>query len=327
MSLSRASVALVTLACASCSTAPPARAPAPSTAAPSDPDPARLQDDLDARDGVFVHTSAPWTFDTNLWFIEGPTGVVVIDTLFLPSDATKALATIRARTSKPVVLAVVLHPNPDKFNGAEVFKSAGARVVTSAHVFAQIPKVAEKRRRAFLERYAPDYPATDPPVESFGDATTTISAGGLDVTLHVLAGPGCSDAHVVATVRTGSAGGSATHVFAGDLVAEGTHAWLELGYAREWIARLDEIAALAPDPIRVHPGRGRAGGRERIADQRAYLARVLALVDEAHPTWPAPVGAIDAVRAQLKREYPALRYGVFLYGLDEVWRREAERAR
>ncbi len=309
MKLARLALALAALAgCAShaaAPTVPPALAR----------DPTRLTRDDDRRDGVGVFTSIPWGFDTNTFWIEGPDGVVLIDTQFLPSEALRAVELIERRTGKRVVLAVVLHPNPDKFNGADVLRARGVRVVTSEQVRAHVPAVAAMRRRAFLSRYAPDYPDRDPTLDSFGAETTTLRAAGLELNLHVL-GPGCSDAHVVVEWNG--------HLFGGDLLVSQTHAWLELGHVRAWLDRVEEMAAL--HPRHVHPGRGPSGGSEILDETRAYLRRVLALVDDAHPTEPTPEGAVEALRQRIVQEHPDFAYPVFLYGLDAVWREEAQRA-
>src|SRR5690606_8274209 len=129
---------------------------------------------------------------------------------------------------------LVLHPNPDKFNGTSVFRARGIPVLTSAQVLAAVPDVAARRRRAFLSRYAPDYPAHDPELASFGDATRTLEVAGTSLTLHVL-GRGCSAAHVAVEWNG--------HLFAGDLLVSRTHAWLELGHVRDWLTRLGELDA------------------------------------------------------------------------------------
>src|SRR5579884_751926 len=72
----------------------------------------------DARVGRYV--SSNWGFSTNSYWIEGPEGLVVVDTQFLPSAAAEMVSWAEQATGKKVVLAVVLHPNPDKFNGTEV---------------------------------------------------------------------------------------------------------------------------------------------------------------------------------------------------------------
>ncbi|UJR82454.1 MBL fold metallo-hydrolase [Sandaracinus amylolyticus] len=268
-------------------------------------------------DGVGTFVSVPRGFHTRSYWIEGPEGVVVIDTQFMPSEAERLLDVIERETGKPVVLAIVLHANPDKFNGAEVMRRRGVRVVTSEQVRARIPEVDALRRRWFYERYAPDYPSAMPELESFGDASTEIDAAGLTLRAHVL-GAGCSDAHVVIEWNG--------HVFTGDLIAHRAHAWLELGHLEAWLERLDEIEAMRPRW--VHPGRGESGGTERVAAQRVYLERVRAMTREASPALPAPEGAIDALRARIEAEHPGYGYPVFLrVGLPAVWRTVAlERA-
>lgn len=276
------------------------------------PDPLRLNTHADRAEGVRVFTSIPWGFDTNTFWIEGPGGVVVIDTQFLPSQAAQALAHIERVTGKRVVLAVVLHPNPDKFNGAEVYRAHGARVISSAQVVAAIPAVAAQRRRAFQSRYAPDYPAADPVVEPFGDASTTLDVAGLSLRLHVL-GRGCSEAHVVVTWND--------HLFGGDLLVSQTHAWLELGHVDAWRERVRDMRAMSPR--RVHPGRGPSGDVTLLDATDAYLARTEALVREGLALRLPVEQGVERARAGLVLAYPAHGYPVFLFGLRRVWERLA----
>lgn len=293
--MTRALAVLAALASIATACAPASRAPASG----------------DPRVGTYV--SSAWGFRTSSYWIEGPDGVVLIDTQFLPSAAEELLATAERETGKRVVLAIVLHANPDKFNGATVLARRGIRVVTSDAVRALVPHVFELRTRAFGARYAPDWPTEAPALESFGAESTTIDAAGLRLRAHVMGG-GVSEAHVVIEWEG--------HVFVGDLVANGHHGWLELGLTSEWLARLDEIEALAPH--RVHPGRGPSGGPELLGAQRAYLERVAAIVAASGPTWPAPPGAIERLQAEIEAAYPDLGHAVFLrIGLPAEVRRQA----
>jgi glyoxylase-like metal-dependent hydrolase (beta-lactamase superfamily II) len=74
-----------------------------------------------ARDdpAVGTYVSKPWGFNTSSYWIEGPKGLVVIDTQFLPSAAAEAVHWAEKLTSKKATHALVLHANPDKFNGTE----------------------------------------------------------------------------------------------------------------------------------------------------------------------------------------------------------------
>jgi len=78
--------------------------------------------------------SAPRSFSTNAFWIEGPNGLILVDTMFLLSDAEQALDFAEKATGKKVVMAIILHPNPDKFNGALVQFSPGT--VTNSYTLA-----------------------------------------------------------------------------------------------------------------------------------------------------------------------------------------------
>lgn len=274
-----------------------------------------LHDVLDERDnrvGTFV--SSPWGFETSSYWIEGPDGLVLIDTQFLPSAAAKAVDWAETVTGKQVKLAFVLHANPDKFDGTATLQRRGIRVITSEQVKRLIPAVHQKRLGWFYDRYKPDYPKETPEPEAFGSRTQVIRAAGLELTAHVL-GPGCSEAHVVVEVDG--------HIFVGDLVANGAHSWLEIGKTDQWLERLDELAALAPRY--VHPGRGPSGGPELIARERAYLERLMEIVAASKPTLPIVKGTIMKLRKQVEAAFPGYLYTVFLRtGLPAEYARQAK---
>jgi glyoxylase-like metal-dependent hydrolase (beta-lactamase superfamily II) len=265
----------------------------------------------DGRVGTYVSTDAG--FQTASYWIEGPTGLIMIDTQFLLSAAAEAIEWAERVTGKKVLLAIVLHPNPDKFNGTEVFQKRGIRVVTSKQVLDLIPEVHEDRHHWFYERFKPDYPDEAARPESFGAATTTLSAGGVTVKAHVL-GAGCSEAHVVVEYDG--------HVFTGDLVANLHHSWLEIGKTDQWLQRLAEIRAM--EPRFVHPGRGPSGEDELLDREEAYLRRVIALIAHEKPRLPVNDRAVERIKGTLVREYPGYGNSYFLeIGLPAEWERQA----
>lgn len=265
---------------------------------------------------IGVYTSIPWGFSTASYWIEGPEGLIFIDTQFLLSAAKESIEKAEAMTGKKVVLAIVLHPNPDKFNGTSVFQERGIRVVTSAQVLAHIPAVHAQRKDSFYDRYKPDYPEDAAKPESFGDTLQELSGGGVKVKTHVL-GIGCSATHVVVEFEG--------HVFAGDLVGNGTHAWLEIGEIEQWLTRLSEIAAMKPRF--VHPGRGASKGPDLLEWQAEYLRRVLAEVAKENPKLPVAQDAVDRVKDRIMKAYPGLENEFFLnVGLGTVMKNQAERS-
>lgn len=264
--------------------------------------------------GTFV--SSPWGFSTSSYWIEGPTGLILVDTQFLPSAAERSIAAAEGATGKRVELAIVLHANPDKYNGVGVLRRRGVRVVSARQVVERIPEIDRERRVFFAERYAPDYPDHLELPEVFGDSTTTLTAGGVTVTAHVL-GAGCSNAHV-AVEHDG-------HVFPGDLVASANHSWLKEADVDAWLQRMDDLRAMRPR--RVHPGRGPNGGPELLDAETEYLRRAQRLVADAHPRMPEDAAAIERIQQEIVAAYPGYGFEVFLrLGIPAEWRRQAARA-
>ena len=291
--------ALLTAACAGKSTA--LRDPTGGSVA-STPDP---------RVGQYV--SSGWTFATSTFWISGPDGLVLVDTQFLPSAGVAAVEQAEHATGERARGAFVLHPNPDKFNGTTALQRRGIEVWTSAQVLEHMPEIHAMRVASFYERYKPDYPRDMPRPTSFGAATRSMHVAGLPLTAHVM-GPGCSEAHVVLQFED--------QIFVGDLVAHGSHAWLEIGRTDEWLRRIDELLALRPRL--VHPGRGPSGGPELLTRQRAYLEEVVALIAAQQPSGPPRDEALARVRAELERRHPTYRFPVFLdIGLPAEWKRQA----
>ncbi len=262
----------------------------------------------DARIGSYVSDSM--TFDTSAYWIEGPAGVVLVDTGFLTPVALDLVERAETATGKTVTTAIVLHANPDKFNGTAALQARGVEVLTSQQVLGLIPAVHQKRVKWFGKRYAPDYPLEQPAPTAFGAETTTLEAAGLALTAHVL-GAGCSGAHVALQFEG--------HLFVGDLVAHENHAWMELGLIDDWQATLDRLVAL--QPTWVHPGRGPSGGPELLTAQKAYLADVKARVAALGPQGAPDDARLKPVRAALIAAYPGYGYPFFLgLGLPAVWR-------
>jgi glyoxylase-like metal-dependent hydrolase (beta-lactamase superfamily II) len=261
--------------------------------------------------------SIPWGLSPSSYFIEGPTGLIAIDTQFLPSATEDMIAAAMALTGKKFVLAIVLHANPDKFNGTATFQKHGVGVVTSAQVKALMPSIHEKRMRSFYDRYKPDYPSELPAPDVFGDKTTELRAGGLTLKVHVM-GAGCSESHVVVEHKGG--------IFVGDLVANNAHSWLEIGKTDEWLKRVDEMKKLKP--TRVYPGRGAPGDAHLLDDEEAYLKKVMQVVAAESPSMPVRDDALERVEKALIAAYPAYEFPVFLkIGLPSEWERQAHAAK
>lgn len=270
----------------------------------------------DARVGQCL--SSEWSFQTASFWLEGPEGLVLMDTQFLPSALRKELEYAEPLTGKQARLAIVLHPNPDRFNGTASLKEQGIPVVTSEQVRALIPAVHQRWAPVFFEKYrAGRYPATLVLPDSLGSSTRELQAAGLTLKAHVL-GSGCSPAHVVIEWEG--------HLFVGDLVANGAHSWFENGRADEWLRRLDELRALRPKWI--HPGRGMSGGPELLDQQAEYLRTVMAAVAAERKPGVSQRDVLARATETVTRRYPQYQYPNFLPMLlrAELTRQTAEAA-
>jgi glyoxylase-like metal-dependent hydrolase (beta-lactamase superfamily II) len=258
-------------------------------------------------------TSEKRAYNTHSYWIEGPTGLVLIDTQFLPSDAAKFVDLAEKTTGKKAVLAIVLHPNPDKFNGTATLQARGIKVVTSQQVLNLIPAVHVIRTGWFYDEFKPDYPKDAAKPESFGSQTTSLTAGGVIVKLHVLGGAGCSGAHVVAQVDDA--------IFVGDLLASQGHAWMELALFDEWAQRLDELKAIAPK--RIYTGRGAVPtGPELIEAQRNYLQTVRRIVLAEQPSGDIGYFKKRSLKNKITEAFPGYDWDAFVWeALPDIWRK------
>jgi len=269
----------------------------------------REVEDPDPRIGTYV--SSLRGFLTNSYWIEGPDGLVLIGTQYLNSAATEFVDWAEKATGKKAVLAIVLEPNADSFDGTAVLKKRGIKVVTSEQVRGLIAKAHQHRLETFHERGNEDFPQEAEALlpESFGDKDTELTAGGVTVKVLVL-GAGASEAHVVAAYE-----GSA---FVGNLVSNNVHPWLELGQTDEWLARLKELRVMRPDFI--YPAHGPSGDGSLLVRQTEYLKTV---VDEVtaekkragakpHPR------AFERVRARILERYVGYPFPVFVDSAIQV---------
>ncbi|WP_257979084.1 MBL fold metallo-hydrolase [Corallococcus exiguus] len=273
-----------------------------------------LQEQGDLRVGEYI--SSQWSLQTASYWIEGPEGLVLIDTQLLPSALRKELAFAKDVTGKEAKLAIVLHANPESFNGTALLKELGVTVVTSGPVRERIPAVHEKWAPSLFKQYWNGrYPRELVLADSFGDSTRELSAAGVTLKVHVL-GAGSSAAHVVVEWEG--------HLFTGDLVARDTHTWFEGGDTTEWLQRLDELRALKPKWI--HPGRGLPGGPELLDAQTAYVQAVREEVTRERRSEHPSGDPLAAVEAKLKERYPGHAYARLLPHLVRAeWARQAPR--
>lgn len=249
------------------------------------------------------YTSPAKGYSSNSYWIEGPEGVVLIDTQFLPSAALEAVSIAESVSGKSVVMAIVLDANPDRFNGVQILTRRGIRVVSAKLVTDQISEAHNKTWPVFHPRLSPDYPDQLVLPEVAWTETTDFSAAGLNFRAYVIR-QGVSKSHLLIELDS--------HLFTGNLVVNKYHPWPG-GDTRQWLLRLDEIAQhIAPRVI--YPGRGYPmQGDVLIKQQGQYLRDLQQAVARVYTGGEiSELDKQDITQAMIK-SYPH-------YGLDRFLR-------
>ena len=234
---------------------------------------------------IIEFKSGPEGFDTRTFFYEGESEVIAFDAQFTPALAEQAIKKLRAYTDKPISWLVITHPNPDKFNGASVFRAAGAKVISSAATAAAIPNVHSYKEYFFVQvakMFNPgEYPQPVPVDQTFTGETSIVLRGGERIQLKELSHPGVSSTQTVAYI------GNSNTLIVGDLVHYKAHAWLEGGIVNGkpmptidgWISDLEELASLYPQDAITLGGRGITTDlKSAVNAQTTYLQEAIKLV-------------------------------------------------
>jgi len=307
------------------------------TAAPSS-EGAEAEANVLDRPAIATFTSDSAGFDTHSHYVDTGSEVVVFDAQFTEAQARALLARIREETRSRIAYVVVTHPNPDKFNGAEVFRREGAKVVASKRTAAALPGV-HAYKKAYFTQVAKSFTEARYPslatVDVTFEGTYRLPVKGLTIELVELEGAGVSSTQTVAWLPEVKA------LVVGDLVHGRAHAWLEGGIVdgaprpdvAAWRRSLGELARFRG--ARVYGGRGEALELDAaIREQTAYLTEadtiVARYVAELGPRTSELSDSVKsgahwkAITARLVDRFPTyalpymVEYGVYGLALSKV---------
>ena len=265
---------------------------------------------LEVADRVWVARYA-W-FDVNVSVVEGPAGLVVVDTNASETAAHEVLADLRKLSGAPLVAVVNTHVHFDHTFGNGVFAAEGAEVVAHEAAAEALPEhAAEIRGQAAAEldedpRYA-ELVDTHPlvPTRTFSSALTLDLGDRLVELIHP--GKGHTSGDLVVRVP------DADVVLAGDLVEEsalrgGAPGYGDDSWPMEWPTTLDlALNLVGPDTV-VVPGHGAPVGRDFVQEQRAALGVVAETIRDLAGRGVPLDQALDAAEWPYPREQ--LRHAV-----------------
>jgi glyoxylase-like metal-dependent hydrolase (beta-lactamase superfamily II) len=274
---------------------------------------------------IYTFESDANGFNTRNYFYDNGEEVVAFDTQFTPELAQKSIDFLRTKTSNPIAYVVITHPNPDKFNGMNVFQKLGAKVIASNKTQANMPGVHAYKRYYFVNVAKMFTDATYPKLSQadigFDQSYSIHLKDGESIALQELSQPGVSTNQTVAYIPQANA------AIVGDLIHHQVHAWLEGGIVNGkpvptltgWISDLRQIETELQDEPQtmLYGGRGEAVAlHEGIDEQIGYLNKADQLVTQ----YVAGLGSAQeddqAVQKIFEAKFPGYGLGYMIgYGV------------
>jgi len=230
--------------------------------------------------------------DVNSYLIETADSIVVVDGMLTLSDARAVRAHIAER-GKPLRGLIVTHAHPDHYAGAgEILRGHDVPYLATASVAAVIARDDSIKDRIVGPMMGAEWPATRRFPTAISAATVTL--GDVAFTVREV-GPGESPADSVWQLDD-------RHLFVGDLVYNGMHAYLADGHHAAWLAILDQLNATIDPDATLYVGHGQPGGRALLAAQRRYVVAFVEAVAKHRDR--APDERRAAVVAEMQRLLP-----------------------
>lgn len=224
---------------------------------------------------VHRHDGGEGSIFANAYVIEGPEGVVVVDTTLTVSSA-RALRDRVRQIGKPLRAVLLTHGHPDHYNGAAILTEGDPSIpiVATAGVAEVVRRDDQAKEEQWRPMFGDEWPAERRFPDRIVDDGEVISFGSLRLRVHDL-GPAESHHDSVWILE-----GPAPAAFVGDLLFHGVHSYMADGHTGAWLAQLDRLEGLLGGAGRLHPGHGEAGGLELLDAQRTYLTKYRQTVAE-----------------------------------------------
>ncbi|WP_346006791.1 MBL fold metallo-hydrolase [Janibacter terrae] len=248
---------------------------------------------------------------TTATLITGPTEALLVDTGYTRDDLDAVVALVEASGARLTAVCIT-HAHPDHYLGLDALRERfpGLRAVAAPVVAERIAAGLETVRDQWRDRFPGQVLDTASAPEPLSDGRLTVD--GEEVILRVVGQGDIADNCIVHVPSIGA-------VVAGDIVYNGVHPFLGASGPEDWpqwIASLDEVAALRPRTVVAgHKRPGLPDDPACVAETRAYIEEFIRLVEgaesardvitpllESHPEHANPSALIGAAKSAMKRK-------------------------
>ena len=244
---------------------------------------------------------------TNAGIIVGDDGVLLIDSLRVPSFARDLISDVRRLSDKPVRYVVDTHGHWDHSWGNEEFPDS----TIVGHVNCRREMLDPTLTRQWQEKV---FSSGDPWAEEARSVQITPPALTFDETLHLEFGGRPIDLHWFGRAHT--SGDIFIHLpedrllFTGDVAQDGGVPYMLDGYMQDWPAT--EARLLELDAERFVAGHGPVGERPALYEARGFIVALVSGAEAAVATGQDEGAASAAVTASMRERFGGWR------GFDRV---------